>query len=276
MKRRDAHVVALADLHCGHLGAVTPPDHWYPDPDRISDPKIAQVAEVQREMYAAYMESVREYHRPDVLVVNGDIVDGPGRLTAGAEHITTDIETQCRMAAELLAAWEARKVILTYGTPYHTAIEGQDVEKFIAGLLAAEGFEVEIHSHAFFRVHGRVFDVRHFATRATLPHTRMTPLAREWLVNMLWAARQEQPRAHIILRAHLHSFAMAGGPDWLGFFQPCWLAAMTRYGARQCSSVVDVGLLAFQISPTGAISWSVDIKKLRANVRVPTEIGIEE
>ncbi|MCS7240824.1 MAG: hypothetical protein NZ651_06240 [Candidatus Bipolaricaulota bacterium] len=274
MSQREALIVALADLHCGHFGAITPPDYWYPLDS--GDAKIKQIAQAQREMYEAYMEDVREFQKPDVLVVNGDLIEGTGRLTGGTELLTTDVETQCRIAAQLLALWEAKKIILTYGTSYHTTIDGQDADRFVATLLAKDGYDVEIHSHAFVKVNGCVFDVRHYAGRSNLPHTKGTPLGREWFVNLLWAARDEQPQANVILRAHIHSFFVAGGadPDWLAFFQPCWLAAMTKYGARRCSGTVDVGTLIFGVSANGRVSWDVRLKKLMANRREPIEVKV--
>lgn len=265
--KRTMLVVALADLHCGHIGAVTPPEYWWSTDAR--DPKVRQVAEAQREIWGAYNEMIQSVGPPDVLIVNGDLVEGPGRLTAGRELVTTDVETQCRIAAEVIARWAPKAVVATYGTAYHTSVDGQDVEKFVIDLLKRDGIPARIDSHAFLDVNGVVFDIRHFGGKASLPYTRATPLAREWLINQLWALRGEQPQGQIILRAHTHSFAVVGGtrPDFLAFSQPALLAAMTIYGARRCSNTVDWGALAFWVDPDGGVRWELFTRHLQANSR---------
>lgn len=266
-REREKTVVALADLHCGHIGAVTPPEYWWSPKAR--DPKVRQVAEAQREIWTAYTEEIKQIGPPDVLIVNGDLVEGPGRLTAGRELVTTDLETQCRIAAEVIAMWQPKAVVATYGTGYHVTLDGQDMEKFVIDILNREGIPSRIDSHAFLNVNGVVFDIRHFGGRAALPHTRATPLTREWLINQLWALRGEQPQGRIFLRAHTHSFAVVGGcrPDFLCFSQPALLAAMTIYGARRCSNVVDWGVLVFSIGPEGGVQWELVTRQLEASSR---------
>lgn len=267
---KEALIVALADLHCGHIGGITPPDYWFAA--ESTDPKRAQWAEVQRELWNTYFSLAQEYRRPDVLIVNGDLIDGRGERTGGTELITSDLEAQCHMAAEALEIWDAKRIICSYGTPYHTGHAGQDWEKHVIDIL---GEGAEIHSHPFLKVGKITFDIKHFGGSSYIPYGKPTALGRQWLYNILWAMREEQPLAQIILRAHIHSAAFVGGfrPDWIAFFQPALQAAMTKWGARMCSNTVDWGILVFHVDGEH-VDWKARVMVLEANRTEPIEINL--
>ena len=219
---------------------------------------------VQSELWGAYTDIVESIGPPvDVLLANGDLIDGRGEASGGTELITSNVNAQIEMAIDALKVWEARNVIISYGTPYHTGREN-DVEKLIALYLTAEGSKAEIHSHPFVEVDGVIFDMKHKVGRSSIPHGRGTPLAKEWLWNLLWAERGEQPKADVLIRSHVHYFVALAGPDWLAMILPALQAAGSKYGARQCSNTVDWGLVEFAVDG-GEFSWKAHIKRLKAN-----------
>ncbi len=239
-------VVALADLHCGHRAGITPPDWWY---STHGGARRAQWGRVQQELWRHYVHMAQEYAEPDLLIVNGDIIDGQARGSAGTELITSDLHEQAEMAIEALSIWKAKKIILTYGTDYHVTLDGQDMEVFIADALDAD-----IDDHAFIKVNGVVFDVQHYNTGGRLPHTRPNSLGAAWLWNILHAERETQPRADIYLRAHLHFFAYIGDGGRLALQQPA-LQAVSKYGLRRMNSTADWGIVVFEIAGPGQFSW---------------------
>ena len=107
---REKLVIALADLHCGHVGGITPPSWWFEE--ETDDPKRAQWAKIQRDLWNAYAGLVSSFRSPDVLLVNGDLIDGRGERTGGTELVTTDLEAQCRMAAYAIEIWGAFQSLL--------------------------------------------------------------------------------------------------------------------------------------------------------------------
>ena len=265
---REKLVIALADLHCGHVGGITPPSWWFEE--ETDDPKRAQWAKIQRDLWNAYAGLGGSFRSPDVLLVNCDLIDGRGERTGGTELVTTDLEAQCRMAAYAIEIWGAKRVICAYGTPYHTGHGGQDWEKMVVDIL---GDGAEIHSHPFVKVDQVIFDMKHFGGSSTIPYAKATPLAKQWLYNTLWSLRHEQPQAQVILRAHIHSAAYCGGfrPDWVAFFQPALQAAITKWGARMCANTVDWGLLAFFVDGE-RVRWEAKILVLEANQTTPIEV----
>jgi len=239
-------IVALGDLHAGHRAGLTPPA-W----------QTHKWRKLQRELWGAYEEIVERIGPPiDLLIANGDLIDGRGERSGGTELITSDLNAQVEMAVEALKVWEAKKIVISYGTSYHVG-RLVDFEQQIAWLLGAE-----IHSHPFIKVEDVVFDVKHKVGRSSIPHGRGTPLARERLWNVLWAEREAQPKADILLRSHTHYFTYIGEADWLAMILPALQAAKTKYGARECSNTVDWGLVEFRVEG-GAFTWKAHIKRLK-------------
>lgn len=236
------------------------------------DPTQSKWAYIQEELWAAYKRLASEFKKPDLLIVNGDLIDGPGSRSGGTEQVTTDLQVQCTMAAECIELWEPKRVVAAYGTPYHASFAGQDWERLVMRLL---GDGAEIHSHPFIEVNGVMFDVRHYGGRPQLPYTRGTTLGKQWLYNLLWAIREEQPLGRIILRAHIHSAGYVGGyrPDWLAMFQPALQAAATKYGGRQCNTTVDWGIVVFDVTTGGNFAWETKLISLKANETEPIRLS---
>lgn len=251
-------VVAIADLHCGHVSGLTPPEWWFGLAGGTE--QRMQWAEVQRELWREYMSLVTAHRGPDLLIVNGDLIDGTGEKSGGTEHVTVDLYEQASMACRAIEEWQAQRVVITYGTRYHTAHDGQDMEKFIARQCGAE-----VHSHPFLNVDGVIFDVKHHTTGGQLPHTRASVLGKEWLWNVMWGLKDEQPQGHVYLRAHLHFFCAVSDSMRLAILQPALQAAMTKFGARYCRGTVDWGILTFTIQDGKLVSWEPHLVALAAN-----------
>jgi len=141
---------------------------------------------------------------------------------------------------------------MTYGTAYHTG-DVEDWENYVARDLDAK-----IGSHEWFDIYGVVFDFKHKVGSSSIPHGRGTAIAKEKLWNQMWALRDEQPNADVIVRSHVHYSFMVGEPgNWLGLTTPALQAAGTKYGGRQCSNTVDLGVVVFDVYPDGRYEWEV-------------------
>ena len=246
---RPLRVVAIGDFHCGHRAGLTPPAWW------ISPERCPKIAALQREMWRQYLRWIRQLGAPDVLLVNGDCIDGRGERSGGTELIESDRDGQCRMAVACIEAWATRgPIAMTRGTDYHTG-QCEEFEDRIAHDVGAE-----IGNHLFPQVRGVLFDMKHHLGSSSVPHARHTAIARDRLWNVLWEDRQ--PRAHILLRSHVHYHTHAGGPDWLGMTLPALQAAATRFGGKRCSGAVDWGVTVFDISTRGDYTWRSHIVRL--------------
>jgi len=248
-------VVALGDFHCGHLAGLTPPEFQGAFPHI---PYYGKFVELQAECWNWYAATLASLQPIDILILNGDAIDGSGAKSGGTELITPDRRVQAEMAIECAREAKAGKIAMTFGTGYHTGNE-EDWEVIIAKELGAS-----IGSHEWIDVNGLVFDVKHHLGSSAVPHGRHTAVARDRLWNILWAERDEQPRASVFLRSHVHYHGYAGGVGWLAMTLPALQAAATKYGARRCSGTVDFGLVHFDVDTTGNYQWQLHVAELPA------------
>jgi len=238
---------------------LTPPAWWVPEQATgASRTKRDKHAAIQRGMWA-FWESTIAHHGPfDALLVNGDVIDGRGERSGGTELITSDREEQTEIAVTALrkATNAKTKVVMTYGTAYHTG-DGEDWEN-----LVAVDLDAKIGAHEWIDVEGVVFDLKHHIGSSAVPHTRHTAVARDHLWNVLWSDRQQAPKADVTVRSHVHYFNYCGGPGWLGLTTPAMQGWGSKYGSRRCSGIVDVGLVIFECNK-GSYSWKPILAPLK-------------
>lgn len=246
-------VIALGDLHCGHIAGLTPPYRFSNKQD------CPGLHALQYEMWHRYKGMVNKYSSPDLLIVNGDCIDGKASKNGGTELLTSDRFEQCEMAVECLKIWKAKKIILTYGTSYHTGPE-DDFEVEIARQLGAE-----IHNHAQVKINQTVIDIKHHCGGSAVPYGRHTSPAKEHMWNLLWNDLEASHKANIILRSHVHFYNYCGGDNWLAMTLPALQApSHNKYGGRRCSGIVDWGLVAFNINNNGGYEWQPEIVRLQS------------
>ena len=249
MKKK--RMAVISDLHCGHIVGLTPPE-WQRRTKTEMSNLPRDVVPTQRKMWGQYVAEMKALQPIDYLIVNADCIDGKGEKSGGTELITSDREEQSNMAVQCIKQAQAREQIcMTYGTGYHTGV-GEDWERGIAKDVGAK-----IGSHEWPQIYGVTFDVKHFVSGSSIPHGRGTGIAKEWVWNMLWAARGEQPKSHVIIRSHVHYCTAIGQPwdNWIALTTPALQAAGTKYGARRRSNTVDLGFIYFDIYEDGTWSW---------------------
>lgn len=247
-KRTGCRVACIGDLHCGHGAGLTPPD-WQSGA-WAGARKARAVQAAQAALWDEYARLAKEASA-DVLIVAGDAIDGPGKQTG--EHITRDVVEQAAMAAECIQAWRGATVFMAYGTPFHVSADGSDIERVVADLVKAR----EIGGHLYLDINGVMFDVKHKVGSSSVPHGRHTALARERLWQQLWSEYGE-PRGRcgdVLIRGHVHYHSVAGGANWCAMTLPALQGLGSKYGVRECSGVVDWGLVIFDVDSDGRFAW---------------------
>ena len=247
-------VVACGDMHCGHRTGLTPP--------KYQSKRCGQsYLQIQRDCWDFYQQTIEDLKPISVVISNGDHIDGKGYRSGGTELIQSDRKEQVAMSVEALSLSEADHIVCTYGTPFHTGNE-DDWEGLITSRLCDRGFNATIKSQEWITVNGTTFDIKHKVGASTIPHGRSTPIKKEQLWNLIWAEIGDQPKAKIILRSHVHYLDYSGTPEYLAMSLPALQGQGTKFGARQCSGVVDFGLVWFDCYEDGNFTWSY--KVLRA------------
>lgn len=229
-------LAVISDLHCGAQTGLTPPAFYTPHKQSF------EVVSSTWSFFESVMASLGEL---DILVLNGDAVDGKGKRSGGVELIETDMDRQADIAIAILETLKFDRLVVIRGTPYHVSNEGTNVEKKIA-----DHFKADYGGHLWLDVNGHIFDFKHKVSGSGVP-TGVPPLRKEWVWNALWAERNVNPRADTLIRSHVHRFDFAGNGRHLSLTTPCLQAPGSIYGVDQCSGTVDYGLIHFDIDKNG-------------------------
>jgi hypothetical protein len=255
---RPLRVVVEGDLHCGHYTGTT-----HPDFDLQGNAFGGKtLREIRRQIWDHYVKILEELQPIDILVVNGDLIDGQGERSSGTEEFFTDRRKQAEMAIAALEVAKARQIYLTYGTPYHTG-KAEDFEEDIA-----KHFGAIIQSRLSLDVNGLRFGFRHHVGNSSLPHTRHTAVARERLLDLITSLNDETKPRDVICRSHVHHFDYCGGvmagKVWLGMTTPALQGSESKYGSRYSSGQIDIGLVSFDVNPDSSYTWSPHIFSIQA------------
>lgn len=242
-------LVVVSDPHCGHKFGLTAPRDWpAAGPLRIDEKARAW----QETTWPWMVQEVQTIGPIDHCVVNGDALDGRGERSGSIELISADRNGQIAIAEEALRIFNAKKYTFVRGTPYHTGDE-EDWEDPLA-----ERFDTHAEDHAWIEESGVILDFKHHIGSSTVPKAVPPSLPREVVWNLLWAERELQPKAKIIVRSHLHEYRFVGDEDYLAMVTPA-LQGWTRYGARRMSKTISYGFIEFRIYETGEYSWKPHI-----------------
>ena len=245
MKSRK-RVLVVSDFHSGHIRGLT-----HPGFDRDNEPERHRTSwRIRRHVWNWFADTTDRLGRVDILIVNGDAIDGRGEASGGTELIYPDRNDQVEMAVAAIKHIGAGKILMSYGTPYHTG-KFEDWEDQIAREVKAE----KIGGEDSIDINGTIFNYRHHVGRSSVPHGRHTAVSREKLWNTLWAERGEYPRADIIIRSHVHYFNYAGGSDWLAMTTPALQGYGSKYGNRKVTGTVDIGMVVFNVAKNGDYAW---------------------
>jgi hypothetical protein len=137
-----------------------------------------------------YASEVKKVGPVDVLVVNGDAVDGDGSKDT-IDHITTDMEDQADIAEKSIRQIKAKKIYMTYGTPFHVA-GTMKYENMIAKSLGCE-----IADTIYLNVNGTRFSFRHATGNAGTPYTQGTQTYKEAVRDLVTAIETEQEPKYV-------------------------------------------------------------------------------
>ena len=246
-------VVIISDLHCGHRAGITPPGWQYPELEN-DDPERKSFARNQRILWDWFTAEIDRLQPIDFLLINGDAIDGKGTRSGGTEVLEADRSKQADIAVRVIERVGARKIVMTFGTPYHVGQE-EDWERIISERVGAE----KIGSHEWPEIEGVIFDLKHKIGGSVIPHGRYTAIAREDMWNLFWAERNGQPRADVIIRSHVHYFGYQGRDGQLGITMPALQGWGSKYGTRECSGTVDIGFVHFDVEGRGNFAWSAHL-----------------
>ena len=183
---RRHRLVMISDLHCGSVTGVTPPDS-----------QNAVNREWLGPFWGKLVDTANQLGVVDSLVVNGDLIDGPGRKDS-TKHITTDLIEQTEMAAEAISLFKTRARFIVRGTGYHTDAGGS-LEDVIAKRI-----DCEAHDDLRLDHWGTLSQFRHHVGRSDTPYGQYTQAGKEMINDVLQAELEDYEAADVLGRGHVH------------------------------------------------------------------------
>lgn len=211
-------------------------------------------------MWQTYQGIIRKWGSPDILLVNGDAIEGTQSKQGGAELIISDRNVQSDMAVDCINAWDAKKILMTYGTKYHVGEQAEDFEYNIADKVNAE-----IEGRLFFNVEGMTIDARHKVNTSIVPYGRATMLMREMTWDLIKEAQDTGPKVDIVIRSHAHYYLWVEQANKLMFITPGLQLARGRFGARECVGETHWGAIRLAIHKGKVVKKDVAICNLLSN-----------
>ena len=237
-------VLTIGDFHCGHEVGLTPPE-W--NPALGTDDSMHIYRATMWDYFAGAVNALRPI---DILIANGDLIDGRGEKSGSIELITSDRLVQAKIARDIIKFVDAPAVYITRGTDYHVGAF-ESFEDVIAEAVNVR----RIGDVMNIEINGVVFNVRHHVGGSQTPLGRATPALREMVWNELWSIRQNFPSADVILRSHVHYTIAVQTPTMLAMTLPGLQGYGTRYGERRLSGEIHNGITMFTVGVDGKYTW---------------------
>jgi len=227
-------VVIVSDLHVGSIYGIMPPSVERADGLTISPGKA------QKALYDAWKHISEKWNAPDLLIVNGDAIDGPSPASL-YETWCSDVSEQVEAAYELLEMWNANAYRFTVGSGYHVSSKNLKYEQTLANLFgtrAEQQLSIEVGDK---RMH-----VAHEIGVSGSPMYRTTALARE--LAFLKLNQSYLSDYDWTIRSHAHYYVHVEYKSHHGLITPCW-QIQTPYMVKRSpfGMIPDIGALRITI-----------------------------
>lgn len=220
-------VLILSDLHCGNIFGLTPPEYQN------------HFREIQQIGWKFYTDNIKKLGKIDLCILNGDLLDGPGKKDT-RQHITTDMREQVNIAIEALKIVPAKKFVFIRGTCFHVTTDRENEDDI------AKHFNSEIYDSKKINVNGCVIHCKHSVGKGSTVYGSVTPLQSTSALHMLTDISAENTPADIFVRSHIHEYNMVDREIFTAVTTPCLQFKGMAYG-RKYSSFYSYGMVWFDI-----------------------------
>jgi len=231
-------LVVISDLHVGSKFGIMPASF------ELSDGTTVTPNATQKDLFNLYRIAVSKWGRPDVLVVNGDAIDG---VKSPTEQWSGNVMDQVLAARDLIEMWGARRIYLVSGTAFHSSSINLKYEEILANLVGSD----RLYDQLSLDIEGHLL---HFAHHISVSSTiyRTTAIARE-LALLLYNLKSLEDYEWTI-RSHAHYFVHVEYKTHHGVVTPCWqaqtpyMSKITAFGMRP-----DLGCIRISFDPDDSI-----------------------
>ncbi|MGH9404389.1 MAG: metallophosphoesterase [Terriglobia bacterium] len=244
-------VLVVGDLHCGSIYGLLPPGF-----ERVDGG--GRLTYARQQVWQSWLDMRQATKGADVVIVNGDLIDGKQEAQRQTEMNLATVEEQVDAATICLQQLKPKKEAKWYfiqGTEYHDQKGCPTVEQIAqrfngetplpknnqgAGLYSWEVIDLEVEK-------GVVLNVQH-GTGVGQGFYRATPYDREAIFSALAGKDGVVPKADCVIRSHAHFFIHLEHASKHIVGVPCW-ELQTRFMRKNSAyrMIPDIGAVVIYV-----------------------------
>jgi UDP-2,3-diacylglucosamine pyrophosphatase LpxH len=180
----------------------------------------------------------------DIVVCNGDIVEGPDVFAQGVGLTSPSMETQVAVSKKLLQMIDCDEYLFTSGSGYHTK-RNPNGDFLVCQMLDGKWLK----QNGFFKVDDVTFHMRHWQPYSTTPYARCNSLMKD-----AYIMDSQGSNVDIYIRSHTHRFNYAGNNKYITISTPCW-KGLDDFMNQRSQEIPDNGYIVMDIDGVD-YNWS--------------------
>lgn len=194
-------ILAFSDLHFGSNYGLWPKGFEYED-KKNGEFDTWNLNSVQKELWKIWKYMIDKAKDCDIIIANGDLIDGPQKKGWGKGVKTPDLSIQLEACEFALSMLPDVPMYFTQGTEYHTVAGGIPAEQQIAKDM---GWEENFGDDLCIDECGiRTYAKHHVPTTKSVWMYRPTPLARDLMLLALSSAPNQYGVVDLMCCSHAH------------------------------------------------------------------------
>ena len=133
MAKSSKSIVAWTDVHTGATTALCSSEPYNSELDTV-----IKLNKVQKTLRNAWLDSVDDLvQKPDLVVLNGEPIDGANKKQIGQQSWSTNLEDQMNDFIRLTKEIPYKNIMFVRGSGYHTTLDATNFEEVLANRLNA-------------------------------------------------------------------------------------------------------------------------------------------
>jgi FlaG/FlaF family flagellin (archaellin) len=238
-------ILVTGDWHIGsHYGLMLPE---YDDPYSGMTIRANPLQTFLFENFCQMLDLIGEV---DIVILNGDTVEGQNKREKGIGVWTTDIHAQANCASVIADMIRCRKIYCSQGSPYHT--ENPTGDKIVCDKVNGEW----IGDWHFIEINNNLtIYLKHHGDFSSIPYARCTAQRKQSMI-----AKSQGTNVDIFINSHTHHFNFSGDSSDLSISIPCW-KGIDPYIGKKSIEQPDNGYVLINVDGPN-YTWTYNIFKI--------------
>ncbi|MCD6385913.1 hypothetical protein J7M23_09080 [Candidatus Sumerlaeota bacterium] len=255
-RRKNKIGLVVSDLHCGHALALLPPDVRIELLSPLREQKQTSPVHfpqnsAQQYLWQCWKDMLKRLPKQlDFVVVNGDVINGPRKISEAVYALTTahpHFQAEIAFKALLPIRERTKRFWIVTGTKWHEGAYGESLYELALKLKAQKHPGGQIISDTLIlKINGKVIDIAHDISYMML--YRGTALERELNFSMIDNALADG-KPDLIIRSHTHIYTEVRNRNGIVVSTPGWQLAIPfmRRRSQTRGRLTDIGAVLIYI-----------------------------